>query len=105
MPLFAALFKSIGLSIFGLIVSALGAKAAIRVTAALTLAGLYVASVVFFSSIVSPWMASVFNTSYGALLGLLFPPVAGTCLASLSAYWALVASYKYLSRITNMAVG
>ena len=105
MPLLAALLKSIGMGIFGIVVAAVGVKSAIRLTAVATLAALYVSSVVTFTTMITPWLTGVFNTQYGSLLGLLFPPVSGTVLASLSAYWVIVAGNKYLVRLTRMAVG
>ena len=105
MPIFAALFKSVGLWIGGLIISVIGVKAAIRLTAVATLAAIYISCVVYYSAMILPWLAGIFVTAYGALLGLLFPPVAGTVLASLSAYWICVAGQKYVSRLTKMAIG
>ena len=105
MPLFAALLSSIGTSIFTLIASLVGAKLAVRLLAVATLATAYVSGVVLFSTTIAPWISSVFTSQYGQLLGLLFPPVSGTVLAALSAYWASVIGFKYVASLTKMAVG
>lgn len=105
MPLFASLFSAVGGAIFSLIAALVGAKSAIKVIAVITIASMYVGTVVLFSGVISPWIGAVFTTQYGQLLGLLFPPVAGTIIASLAAYWASVLSFKYLSSLTRMAAG
>lgn len=105
MPLFASLLSAIGGAIFALIASLVGAKIAVRLIGVASLATIYISCVVYFSSIVGPWIAGVFASQYGQLLGLLFPPVAGTVIASLSAYWTCVIGLKYVSSLTKMAVG
>jgi ABC-type transport system involved in cytochrome bd biosynthesis fused ATPase/permease subunit len=105
MPLLAKLLLGLLAPIFNLVVSAIGIRAAIRLTAVGSLAALYLVTVTAFTTMIAPWLSSVFNTAYGQFLGLLFPPVAGTVLASLSAYWVLVAGQKYVARLTKMAVG
>ena len=104
MPLLATFLGSIASSIFGVLVAMMGAKVAIRLIAIATIGGLYVGSVLVFSNTISPWLASVFTTQYGQLLGLLFPPVSGTVLASLSAYWAVIISLRYVQTLTKMAI-
>ena len=105
MPLFAALFSAISSSIFGLIVAAFGAKIAVRLTAVASVAALYAACVAVFNGMISPWIEAIFSTQYGQLLGLLFPPVSGTIMASLIAYWTSVLAFKYFSSLTKMALG
>jgi hypothetical protein len=105
MPLLASLLASIGTSIFGLIAGLVGAKIAARLVAVAGLATLYISCVVYFTSVVGPWMATVFSSQYGQLLGLLFPPISGSIIASLAGYWGCVAGLKYVSSLTKMAVG
>ena len=71
----------------------------------MSIASIYISCVVYFSTMIYPWMQGIFNTAYGALLGLLFPPVAGTVMASLGAYWTCVIGVKYVSSLTKMAMG
>lgn len=105
MPLLGTLLSSLLTGLYGLIAAIVGAKAAIRVTAAVTLATIYVACVVHFTTLIGPWIGNIFTTGYGMLLGLLFPPIAGSVVASLSAYWICVAGQKYVTKLTKLAVG
>lgn len=105
MPLFASLFSGIASSIFGLIAALVGAKIAARLTAVGALAVIYISCVVYFTTIIAPWLAGIFESQYGQLLGLLFPPISGSVLASLAGYWGCVTGLKYVSSLTKMAVG
>lgn len=105
MPILGKLLLGLLTSIFGVFGAIVGAQYAVRLAAVATVAGLYVASVAVFSGVIGPWIGAVFNTQYGQLLGLLFPPVAGTVIAALVTYWASVAAFKYLSSLTKMAAG
>lgn len=105
MPLLATLLSGIGTAIYGFFAAMLASRVAIRLAAVAALAAIYVSCVVYFSTIVGPWLLSVFATEYGMLLGLLFPPMAGSVMASLAAYWTCVIGLKYTSSLTKMAVG
>lgn len=105
MPLLATLLSTLGASIFGLIAAITGAKIATRLLAVAALATLYISCVVYFTTIIGPWIGTIFSGQYGQLLGLLFPPISGSVLASLAGYWGCVAGLKYVSSLTKMAVG
>jgi len=105
MPLLGSLLLSLLKPIFDLIVGIIGIKAAIRITAISTLAAIYVSCVIYYTQMIGPWLAGLFSTAYGQLLGLLFPPISGSILASLSAYWICVAGQKYITKLTKLAVG
>lgn len=105
MPLLGTLLASLLTPIYAFMVAVLGAKAAIRVTAIATLATIYLSCVIYFTTQIGPWLAGVFSTGYGALLGLLFPPISGSVLAGLSAYWICVAGQKYVTKLTKLAIG
>lgn len=105
MPLLGALLSAIGSSIFGIIASIVGAKIAVRLIAAATLAGIYISCVLYFSALVGPWLAGFFSTGFGALLGLLFPPISGTVIAGLFGYYTCIAGAKYVTTLTKLAVG
>jgi hypothetical protein len=105
MPLLGALLSGALTAIFTLISSLVGAQIAARILAVAFVAALYVALVLAFSALIAPWIGSIFTSEYGQLLGLLFPPVAGTVMASLSAFWGVVIGYRYVSTLTKMAVG
>ncbi|WP_305806760.1 hypothetical protein [Stenotrophomonas sp. YIM B06876] len=105
MPLLAAFLGSIGTGIYALLVSLFGAKIAARLAAVLTLATIYISCVAFFMTLIEPWLAGLFSSTYGQLLGLLFPPISGTVVAGLGTYWTCVIGVKYVSSLTKMAVG
>ncbi len=105
MPLLATLLASVGGAIYSLMVAMVGAKLAARMAAVFFLAGIYISCVIFFSSLVVPWLGMLFSTTYGQLLGLLFPPISGTVVAGLGGYWTCVIGIKYVSGLTKMAVG
>jgi len=104
-PIFAALVNAIGVKFFALLLAMFGAKYAVRLAALTALAALYAAGLVAFSALISPWIGAVFNTQYGQLLGLLFPPVAGTVLAALAAFWSVVIVQKYSATLLKSAAG
>lgn len=99
------LLGAIGSSIFGLIAALVGGKLAARLTAVASLAAIYLSCVVYFTTMIGPWIGSVFSSQYGQLLGMLFPPISGSVIAALVGYWGCVAGLKYVSSLTKMAVG
>lgn len=105
MPLLAALIKACFGTVFGFLAAMLGAQTAVRVAAVASIGALYIASVTAFSLVIAPWIGSVFSTQYGQLLGLLFPPVAGTVIAALYTYYMGVVTYRYIVSLTKIAAG
>lgn len=69
------------------------------------LGALYVGCVLTFSSMISPWFSALLSSPSGAgqvagnVIGLLFPPIAGTVLASLVIFWGCVAAMRYTSKL------
>lgn len=104
MPLLSSLLAWIATKFFGVFVFAFGAKWGTRLAAATALAVGYVACVAYWAGMVGPWLAGVFSTSYGAVLGLLFPPVSGTVLAALATYWVCVAVQSYTKTLLQALV-
>lgn len=94
MPIFAAFVGSIFTALSGWMVALLGARVAVRVASIAILAGLAIGLLALFNSVVAPMAASVFSTSFGQLLGLAFPPVAGSCVATIAGVWAACTTYK-----------
>jgi len=58
-----------------------------------------------FNTAVAPIAAAAFSTSYGQVLGLAFPPIAGSCLASIAAVWAACGLYGIQRRALGMMAG
>lgn len=47
------------------------------------------------AGVVVPLAGQLFATSYGSILGLAFPPVAGACVLSLMTIWSAAGLYAY----------
>ncbi len=105
MPLLAAFLGSIGTSIYAVMLTMFGAKIATRLAAVMLLATIYISCLSLFIGLVSPWLSAVFSSAYGQLIGLLFPPIAGSVVAGLGTYWTCIIGVKYVSNLTKMAVG
>lgn len=104
MPLLGTLLAWIAGQFTSLFLLVKSTELATRIAGLLFVAGLYVSCVLVFTNVVSGWIGSVFSTSYGTLLGLLFLPVAGTVLASLALYWTSVIGYRYVSSLTRAVI-
>lgn len=105
MPLFGAFITSLAAAFYTFVASLVGAAWAVRITAAVTLGGIYLSCVVFYTAMIGPWLATVFTTAYGALLGLLFPPIAGSIAAGMALYYTCVTAKRYTAKLMKMAVG
>jgi len=94
MPLLGALISSLfgGIASFFALLWAKKISVTVLAVAAFGLA--LVALMAVFNLLVTPLVAAMFSTQYGQFLGLAFPPMAGTCLASLGTCWGACALYK-----------
>lgn len=104
MPLLAALIKALFGSAISIFVALATLRESIRLSGVLLLAGLYLTSVVAYSSFISPLLSSLFSTSYGQVIGLAFPPISGTVIAGLSALWASLLVKRYIVRFGALAL-
>lgn len=103
MPLLAALFGTLvgGIASF---LAQLWAKKI--VVAGLAVAGFALsltALMVVFNALVVPLAQAMFNTQYGQFMGLAFPPISGTCMASITACWGACALYKLKMQSIKMS--
>lgn len=105
MPALAALLVGWFARFFSLLVAEVGFKWAIRITIVAAVAAVYVALVMLFNTTISPLLSALFATSYGAVIGLAFPPIAGTVVTGLSILWAAKVGYSYLERMASLIVG
>lgn len=46
-------------------------------------------------SVVIPLATALFSTSYGSIIGLAFPPIAGSCILAITTVWSACALYSY----------
>jgi hypothetical protein len=105
MPVLGRLIAFIATTLFTFITGLVGAVWAVRIIAATTLAGIYLACVVFYTQKVTEWLSMLFLTQYGQLLGLLFPPVSGSIVAGMVAYYTCIVGKRYIGTLMKLAVG
>lgn len=105
MLLIGNLTKGLWEKFFDLLVGWFGARNATRITAVTLLATIYLACVATFTAWIGPLFGAIISTSYGYLLGLLFPPIAGTIVAGIMVYRMCVVGVKYTTRLIKMAAG
>lgn len=80
-------------------------QVAARVAGGAALVAIVAALMLVFNTAVAPLVAQAFSTSYGQVIGLAFPPVAGTCLSTITTVWLACASYKLQQRVIGMTAG
>jgi hypothetical protein len=98
------LLKSIPEKFFDFFANLFGTRAAVRITAITALASIYLACVVTFTAWIGPLFSALISTSYGFLLGLLFPPIAGSIVAGAMLYRMCVVGVKYTSSLLKIAI-
>lgn len=81
----------------------LAARVAVRLTAILAISGFAGVLLLGFNTVVAPLAAQMFSTPYGQLLGLVFPPVAGNCIAAIITTWASCTLYALKVKATRVA--
>jgi hypothetical protein len=94
MPVFAAFFGALFSALGGFLVKLFLAKVAMRVVAVGALSALTTALLVTFNGWIAPLVAQLFSTQYGQLLGLAFPPIAGSVVSLLLIAFLAVTTYK-----------
>ena len=94
MPLFASMVAAFFQALATFLAKLFAVRIALRVAAVTAIVGFGAALMATFNSVVAPLVAQVFANPYGQLLGLAFPPVAGTVLAGVSTLWVACTTYK-----------
>lgn len=105
MPLLAALLAGFFPALTAFLLRMFAAKLIMLTIGLGLLASLGVGFVAFFNTQISPLVAMAFNTQYGQFLGLAFPPVAGTCIATIMGAVTFVGAYKLKVRYVKLATG
>jgi hypothetical protein len=95
MPILATFIGALLSSLASFFVRFVAVKTSIALAAVAALSALSLGLVLTFNALVSPLVQQAFSTQYGQLLGLAFPPVAGTCIAAIAAAWAACGLYKW----------
>lgn len=104
MSIFGALFVSVFGAIASYLATFVARKVAIAGTAIAALATITGVLLVAMNSLVTPLLSQLFSTSYGQALGLAFPPVAGSCMASIGLCWSACALYSWQRQAVALAV-
>lgn len=94
MPIFATLMMSLFGGIASFFIEFVTKKIAVAGAAVAAFAVCLVVLMAVFNAAVAPLVQAMFSTSYGQFIGLAFPPMAGTCLASIATVWTACALYK-----------
>lgn len=103
MPILAGLITSLFGGIASLFAIWWGKKIAVTIVAVAAIATALVALMATFNLLVTPLIAAMFSTTYGQFIGLAFPPMAGSCLASLGTCWGACALYKLKVQSVKMS--
>lgn len=95
MPLLGALLGNLFTGLAAFLVTFLTRKVAVATAAVAAFGVVTVALLATFNTLVAPLAGALFNTAYGQVLGLAFPPMAGTCLAIMGSCWAACTLYRW----------
>lgn len=95
MPKLALLLEALLSRFFTFLAVKYGVEIATKLTVIGSLAALYVGGLVTFNSVVGPFISALFSTSFGMVIGLAFPPIAGTVMTGLFTLWAGTMTYRY----------
>lgn len=103
MPLLGALLSSLAGGIASLFALIWAKKISVTAIAVIAFAAALTALMATFNLLVTPLIQEMFSTSLGQFIGLAFPPLAGTCLASLGTCWGACALYKLKVQAVKMS--
>lgn len=105
MPALAALVGTLFTSLAGFLIKLFLAKAAIRALGVAALIALAYGLVAAFNTYITPLVSAMFTSQYGQFLGLAFPPIAGTCIATMVAALGTVYVYRLKVRYVSLTAG
>jgi len=105
MPILGGLLVSLFTGLGGLFSAIFGAQIAVKVAAVAAFVGFGVVLLAVFNTMVAPIAAAVFSTAFGQVIGLAFPPIAGTCLAAVASVWSACGLYGIQRRALSMVAG
>lgn len=104
MPLLAVLFSGLMGGLVTFLAKFVVRKVAIMGAALAMLTTITAALLVFMNALVTPMLSKMFETQYGTVLGLAFPPAAGTCMAAIGLTWAACALFKWQLRALSISI-
>lgn len=94
MPALAALIQTLFGALATFLAKLFLAKLAIRIAAVSAIVAAGGVLMTAFNNQVAPMVAQMFNSEYGQFIGLAFPPIAGTCIAAITAVWFACTTYS-----------
>jgi len=95
MPLLAALLEVLFAKVLGLMALLFAKKVALALAGMTALVAIGSALYATLAQVVIPLAAQLFSTSYGSIIGLAFPPIAGPIILSIMAIWSACALYAF----------
>jgi len=104
MPILAALLKVLLANVYVLVLALKTQGLMLRLAAIGVLAAAYVACLTGFALFIAPLLSALFNTAYGQVIGLAFPPIAGTILVGIVALWGCIVVKNYFKVMLKIGV-
>lgn len=105
MPILSLLIKALFMNAYSLVIALKSTETAIRFTAIAILAAAYISCVVGFTTFIQPLLSNLFNTQYGQVVGLAFPPISGTIITGIVTLWGCIVAKRYYRWVVTIGVG
>lgn len=102
MPVLSALIKALFGNASALFLAISSARLSVQMLGVSILAAAYVSCLVFFTTVIDPLLGLLFQSLYGQLIGLLFPPVSGTIFAGFSGLWGCIVLKNYYKKFGTL---
>jgi hypothetical protein len=94
MPVLAAWIGSLFTALGAFLTKLFLARLALRITGILAIVAAMGILMGTYNTLVAPLVAAAFSSAYGQVLGLAFPPIAGTCMAAVAGVWSACGLYS-----------
>lgn len=105
MPLLSQLIATLFTALGGFLLKLFAARLAIRIAGVAAIVAAGSALMAAFNGYVAPLVGAMFQSQYGQFLGLAFPPIAGTCIATFTAVWMACLTYRLQVRTISASAG
>jgi len=106
MPLLAALLEALLSKLFLLLGLMFAKRVALAISGVVALTAISGALYATMRSVLIPLAGSLFSTSFGGILGMAFPPIAGNCIYAIATVWSACGLYAWqrtaIQRITSI---
>lgn len=95
MPIFAAMVQLLFTKLMLFMGLLFAKKVALTLAGVAALVAIGSALYATMRSVVIPLASALFNTSYGSIIGLAFPPIAGQCILAITTIWSACTLYSF----------